>query len=157
MLLVFSTNLHYIENDFQQRFDFFVGAAGDGAAPTVACQGAQTSAAPTNRTAEAAGVTSHPYKWGLIYRGGSITSRPQKWYLQGRLMIEPPLQMAPYLQHRFVGAAQSPVAPTNDPVFIAPICRGGSITSRPYKCPPYKIDAALSFSSGHSLQPVKER
>ena len=48
-------------------------------------------------------------------------------------------------------------APTNGPVFIAPICRGGSITSRPYKCPPYKTDVAPSSSSGHSLQPVKER
>ena len=48
-------------------------------------------------------------------------------------------------------------APTNGPVFIAPICRGGSITSRPYKCPPYKIDATPSSSSGHSLQPVKKR
>ena len=29
----------------------------------------------------AAGVTSRPYKWGLICRGGSITSRPWKCYL----------------------------------------------------------------------------
>ena len=49
---------------------FFLGAAGDGAAPTVACSGAQTPAAPINGTAEAAGVTSRPYKWGLICRGG---------------------------------------------------------------------------------------
>ena len=46
------------------------------AAPTVACSGAQTPAAPTNGIAGAAGVTSRPYKWGLICRGGSITSRP---------------------------------------------------------------------------------
>ena len=26
--------LHYVKNDFEQRFEFFVGAAGDGAAPT---------------------------------------------------------------------------------------------------------------------------
>ena len=37
----------------------------------------------------------------------------------------------------FVGAAQSPAAPTN--------------------APPYKTAAAPSSSSGHSLQPVKER
>ena len=51
-------------------------------------------------------------------------------------MIEPPLKMPPYK--------------------IAPICRGGSITSRPYKLPTYKI-AAVPSSSGHSLQPMKER
>ena len=39
----------------------FVGAAGD-------------EAVPTNGTAGAAGDTSRPYKWGLICRGGSITS-----------------------------------------------------------------------------------
>jgi len=54
----------------------FLGAAGDGVAPTVACSGVQTPAAPTNGIAGAAGVTSRPYKWGLICRGGSITSRP---------------------------------------------------------------------------------
>ena len=41
---------------------FFVEAADDGAAPTVACSGAQTPAAPINGTAGAAGVMSHPYK-----------------------------------------------------------------------------------------------
>jgi len=40
---------------------------------------------------------------------------------------------------------------------MAPICRGGSITSRPYKCPTYITTAAHSSSSGHSLQPMKER
>jgi len=69
---------HYVKNDFYQCFEFFVGAAGDGAAPTVACSGAQTPAVPTNRTTGAAGDMSRPYKWGLIYRGESITSRP--WY-----------------------------------------------------------------------------
>ena len=59
----------------------FVGADGDGAAPTVACSGAQTPAAPTNETAGAAGDTSRPYKWGLICRGGSITGRPWNFYL----------------------------------------------------------------------------
>ena len=46
--------IHYVENDLLQWFNFFVGAAGDGAAPTVACSGAQTPAAP--------------YKWNS--RGG---------------------------------------------------------------------------------------
>ena len=55
---------------------FFVGAASDGATPTVACSGAQTPAAPTNGTAGAAGVTSRPLQMGLICRDGSITSRP---------------------------------------------------------------------------------
>ena len=68
--------IHYVKNDFYQRFEFFVGAAGDGAAPTVACSGAQTPAAPTNGTAGVPGDTSRPYKWGLICTGGSITSRP---------------------------------------------------------------------------------
>ena len=40
----------------------FLGAAGDGAAPTVTCSGAQTPAAPTNGTAGTAGDTSRPYK-----------------------------------------------------------------------------------------------
>ena len=47
---------------FLATVQIFVGAAGDGAAPTVACSGAQTPAAPTNRTAGAAGVTNRPYK-----------------------------------------------------------------------------------------------
>ena len=51
---------NYVKNDFLQRDEFFVGAAGDGAAPTVVCSGAQTPAAPTNGTAGAAGDTSHP-------------------------------------------------------------------------------------------------
>ena len=54
---------HYVKNDFQQRDEFFVEAAGDGAAPTVACLRAQTPAAPTNGTAGASGDTSRPYKW----------------------------------------------------------------------------------------------
>ena len=55
---------HYVENDFLAtvRF-FFVGAAGDGAAPTVACSGAQRPAAPTNGRAGTVGHTSYPYKW----------------------------------------------------------------------------------------------
>ena len=52
-------------------------------------------------------------------------------------MIEPPLQMPEYKYLRFVGAAQSPATPTNDPYI--------------------KQTAAPSFSSGHSLQPVKEK
>ena len=52
-------------------------------------------------------------------------------------MIEPPLQI--------VG------------IYTWEICRGGSITSRPYKYSPYKTDGAPSFYSGHSLQPVIER
>ena len=52
-------------------------------------------------------------------------------------MIEPPLQIPPYKYHRFVGVAQSPAAPTNDP---------------------HINQAATPFSSSsHSLQPVKER
>ena len=38
----------------------FLGAVGDGAAPIVACLGAQTPAAPTNGTAGTAGDTSRP-------------------------------------------------------------------------------------------------
>ena len=47
---------------FLATVQIFVGAAGDGAAPTVACSGIQTSATPTNGTAGAAGDTSRPYK-----------------------------------------------------------------------------------------------
>ena len=54
---------HYVKNALQQRDKFFVGAAGDGAVPTVACSGAQRLAVPTNGTAGAAGDTSRPYKW----------------------------------------------------------------------------------------------
>ena len=74
---------------------------------------------------------------GQICRGGSLTSHPRYCYLQGRLVIEPPLQMPAYKYLRFVGAAQSPAAPTNNPHI--------------------KQTTAHSFSSGHSLQPVKER
>ena len=52
-------------------------------------------------------------------------------------MIEPPLQMPAYKYFRFIGAAQSPAVPTNDPHI--------------------KKTAAHSSSSGHSLQLVKER
>ena len=45
--------------------------------------------------------------------------------------------MPPYKYLRFVGAAQSPAAPTNDPHI--------------------NQAAAPSSSSGHSLQPMKER
>ena len=48
---------------FSNSSIFFVGAAGDGAASTVACSGAQTPTAPTNGTAGAAGDTSRSYKW----------------------------------------------------------------------------------------------
>ena len=51
-------------------------------------------------------------------------------------MIEPPLQMPAYKYLRFIGAALSPAATTNDPHI--------------------KQTATHSFSSGHSLQPVKE-
>ena len=52
-------------------------------------------------------------------------------------MIEPPLQMPSYKYLRFVGAAQSPATPTNDPHI--------------------KQTATHSFSLGPSLQSVKER
>ena len=52
-------------------------------------------------------------------------------------MIKPPLQMAAYYYLLFVEAAQSPAAPTNDPHI--------------------KQLQHHFFSSGHSLQPVKER
>ena len=42
---------------------FFIEAAGDGAAPTVAYSGAMRPSAPTNGTTGAAGDTSRPYKW----------------------------------------------------------------------------------------------
>jgi len=51
------------EKRFVATGQFFVGAAVDGAAPTMACSGAQRLAAPTNRTTGAAGDTSRPYKW----------------------------------------------------------------------------------------------
>ena len=50
-------------------------------------------------------------------------------------MIEPSLQMPAYKYLRFVGATQSPATPTNDP---------------------HIKQTAAPFSSGHSLQPVKE-
>ena len=73
--------------------NFFIGAARDGAAPTVACSGATTLAAPTNGTAGVAGDTSRPYKWvrfvgashspaapGVaIYRGDWRLRRPYKY------------------------------------------------------------------------------
>jgi len=40
----------------------FLGAAGIGVAPTVACSGSNTAAAPTNGTVGAADNTSRPYK-----------------------------------------------------------------------------------------------
>ena len=52
-------------------------------------------------------------------------------------MIEPSLQIEGIYTRTFVGAAQSPAVPTNDL--------------------PYKIATTPFFSSGHSLQPVKER
>ena len=52
-------------------------------------------------------------------------------------MIEPPLQIGALNTGPFVGAAQSPAAPTNDPHI--------------------KQAATPSSSSGHSLQPVKKR
>ena len=51
------------EKRFLATGQFFIGAAGDGAAPTMAYSGAQTPAVPTNGTAGAAGDTSRPYKW----------------------------------------------------------------------------------------------
>ena len=42
---------------------FFVGAAGDGAAPTMACSGPTRPATPTNGTVGLAGDTSRLYKW----------------------------------------------------------------------------------------------
>ena len=64
-------DLHYVKNALYQRDKVFVGAAGDGAAPIVACSGAQRPAAPTNRTAGAAGDTSRPYKWvGFVEAAG---------------------------------------------------------------------------------------
>ena len=41
----------------------FLEAAGIRAAPTVACSGSSTAAAPTNGTVGAAGNTSRPYKY----------------------------------------------------------------------------------------------
>ena len=55
------------KNHFLATVRFFLGAAGDGAAPTVACSGTQTLAAPTNGTAGTAGDTSRPYKCPRIY------------------------------------------------------------------------------------------
>ena len=55
----------------------FLGAAGDGAAPTVTCSGAQTPAALTNGTARTAGDTSRPYKWGLICRVAQSPAAPR--------------------------------------------------------------------------------
>ena len=55
--------------------NFFVGTAGDGAVPTVTCSEAQRPAAPTNRTAWAAGHMSRPYKWvGFVGAAHSPTA-----------------------------------------------------------------------------------
>ena len=51
-------------------------------------------------------------------------------------MIEPPLQIGAINTGPFLGAAQSPATPTNDPYI--------------------KQTAAPSSSLGHSLQPMKE-
>ena len=51
------------EKRFVATGQVFLGATGDGAAPTVACSRATRSTAPTNGTAGAAGDTSRPYKW----------------------------------------------------------------------------------------------
>ena len=77
--------------------------------------------------------------------GTHETSRPYKWHSRGGWWYEPPLQMG-----WFVGTAHSLAAPG------VAICRGGSITSRPYKCCTYKRLQPSSFSSGHSLLPEKK-
>ena len=46
---------------------------------------------------------------------GWWVSRPYKSQHRGRLVIEPPLQIGAMYTGAFVGAAQSPAAPTNDP------------------------------------------
>ena len=51
---------HYVKTVCSNRA--FLGAAGIGAAPTVACSSSSTAAAPTNGTVGAAGNTSRPYK-----------------------------------------------------------------------------------------------
>ena len=51
---------------------------------------------------------------------------------------------------RFIGPTQSPAAPG------VAICRGGSITSRPYKCFTYKRLQPPFSSSDHSLIPEKK-
>jgi hypothetical protein len=73
------------------------------------------------------------------------TSSLYKWHSRGSWWYEPPLQLG-----RFVGTTHSPATPT------VAICRGGSITSRPYKCSTYKRLQSPSFSSGHSLFPKKK-
>ena len=94
---------------------FFVGAAGDGAAPTVACSGAQRPATPTNRTAGAAGDTSHPYKWVWFIGAAHSPAAPGVSICRGSWWLNRPYKCPMYNYMPFVGAAQSPAAPTNDP------------------------------------------
>ena len=110
-LMVPSPFLHTTtKNVCSNSIIFFVGAAGDGAAPIVGVLGTHK--------------TSRPYKWH---------GRDGWWY-------NPPLQMS-----QFVGVAHSSAAPG------VAICRGGSITSRLYKCPTYKnLQPLLSPRVTHS-------
>ena len=55
-------NLHALREKQFVATGLFLGVAGIGAAPTVACSGSNTAAAPTNGTVGAAGNTSRPYK-----------------------------------------------------------------------------------------------
>ena len=66
-----------------------------------------------------------PLQWACL--GPTRPAAPTNGTLGAAGDTSRPLQIG-----RFVGAAHSPVAPG------VAICRGGSITSRPYKCPTYK-------------------
>ena len=75
----------------------FLGTAGNRTTPKVVCSGSSTAAIPSNGTVGAAGNTSRPYKYVDLY--GRLVCRGGYY--------QPPL-LCP-----FVGAAESPAAPTN--------------------------------------------
>ena len=115
----------------------FVGAAQSPATPTVACSRAQRPATHTNGTAGTAGHTSCPYKWVGFVGAAHSPAAPDIAICRGGWWLSRPYKCPAYKYLRFVGAAQSPAAPTNDPHI--------------------NQAAAPSYSSGHSLQPMKER
>ena len=53
------------EKQFVAMGQIFLGAAGDGATPTVACSGSTRPTAPINGIAGVIGDTSHPYKCSM--------------------------------------------------------------------------------------------
>ena len=85
MIVLFFTNLSLLDSLHEKRFvatgQIFLGVVGDRAAPTVVCLGSTRPAAPTNRTAEAAGDTSRPYKWVGFVAAAHSPAAPRYCYL----------------------------------------------------------------------------